>query len=198
MPTITNRSIFGQMGGMGGGFGGMDDGGFGGGSPFGGPGAGRRRPTRQQSAPAPPPAEITRPLALTLEELYKGGTKRLKITRRLQHGGEEEKVLEIAYKPGWKKGTKIKFNGAGHEDEYGQGQTIVFVVEEKPHGRFERLDDDAVVNCNISLVDALTGSPSGQLEDRVVEHLDGRRLKVQAPKGVSRPAPLKPKSVVLS
>lgn len=74
----------GGFGGMPGGFGGMD-------SPGGG-----------SSAP-PPPGEIVRPLALTLEELYTGGTKRLKITRHLRHGGQEERVLEVAYKPGWKK-----------------------------------------------------------------------------------------------
>lgn len=78
----------------------MGGGGFGGGMPggFGGmdsPGGG-------SSAP-PPPGEIVRPLALTLEELYTGGTKRLKITRHLRHGGQEERVLEVAYKPGWKK-----------------------------------------------------------------------------------------------
>lgn len=75
------------------------------------------------SAP-PPPGEIIKPLALTLEELYKGGTKRLKITRHLQSGGQAEKILEVAYKAGWKKGTKIKFAGAGNEDEYGQSQYV--------------------------------------------------------------------------
>ena len=138
------------------------------------------------SAPPPPPQEVTRPLALSLEELYKGGTKRLKITRRRADGSEEERVLEIAYKAGWKKGTKIKFAGAGHEDSHGQGQTIVFVVEEKPHPRFKREDDDVVVSLNISLADALAGPAPGQPTDRTIEHLDGRMIKVQLPKPVSR------------
>lgn len=77
----------GGMPGMGGGFGGMP-GGFGGESP---------------AAAPPPPGEIVRPLALTLEELYTGGTKRLKITRHMRNGSQEERVLEVAYKPGWKK-----------------------------------------------------------------------------------------------
>lgn len=109
------------MGGMGGmpgmGGGGMPGmGGMGGGMPggFGGGGG-------QQEAP-PPPGEIVKPLALSLEELYKGGTKRLKITRHMRSGTQEEKILEVAYKAGWKKGTKIKFAGAGNEDEYGQSQ----------------------------------------------------------------------------
>jgi DnaJ family protein B protein 4 len=81
----------GGMGGMGG-MGAMGSGmpgGFGDSSPGG-------------SAP-PPPGEIIKPLALSLEELYKGGTKRLKITRHLRSGRTEEKILEVAYKPGWKK-----------------------------------------------------------------------------------------------
>jgi DnaJ family protein B protein 4 len=111
------------MPGMGGGFGGGMPGGF-------GEGAGA------SSAP-PPPGEIVRPLALTLEELYAGGTKKLKITRHMRNGSQEERVLEVAYKPGWKKvslpesshlfksdsqGTKVKFAGAGNEDEHGQSQ----------------------------------------------------------------------------
>lgn len=103
----------GGMGGMGGmpGMGGGMPGGFGGG---GGGGGGRED--------IPPPGEIVKPLALTLEELYKGGTKRLKITRHTQAGSQQEKILEVAYKAGWKKGTKIKFAGAGNEDDYGQSQ----------------------------------------------------------------------------
>lgn len=187
------------MGGMGGGMGGGGMGGMGGDDPFSSMGGGGRqraaggRPgfssqrSSAPSAPPPPPVEITRPLALSLEELYKGGTKRLKITRKRANGREEEKVLEIAYKAGWKKGTKIKFAGAGNEDEYGQGQTIVFVVEEKPHPRFKREDDDLVVSLNVSLVEALTGPLAGSSSgERVVEHLDGRKIKIPYPKGVSR------------
>lgn len=95
-------------------------------------------------------------------------------------------MLEIAYKAGWKKGTKIKFAGAGHEDSHGQGQTIVFVVEEKPHPRFKREDDDAVLSLNISLADALAGPAPGHPTDRTIEHLDGRKIKVMLPRGVSR------------
>lgn len=82
-------------GGMGGGFPGMGGMGGMGGMPGGFGDAGGSAP--------PPPGEIIKPLALSLEELYKGGSKRLKINRRLQSGANEEKILEIAYKAGWKK-----------------------------------------------------------------------------------------------
>lgn len=85
----------GAMPGMGGGMPGM--------SGMGGmPGGFGQDPSASQ-APPPPPGEIIKPLALTLEELYKGGTKRLKITRHTKNGAQEEKVLEVAYKAGWKK-----------------------------------------------------------------------------------------------
>ncbi|WWD09630.1 hypothetical protein V865_007758 [Kwoniella europaea PYCC6329] len=178
------EDIFGGMGGgggrggprmrssrMGGGMGGMGGmpGGFGG--------------EPHSSKPPPPPGEITKPLALTLEELYKGGTKRLKITRHLQTGGQEEKILEVAYKAGWKKGTKIKFAGAGNEDEYGQSQTVTFIVEEKPHNRFERVDDDLIIKLNITLSQALLGPEGGGAITKEVEQLDGRRITVSTPEG---------------
>lgn len=137
----------------------------------------------EPSSSAPPPGEIIKPLALSLEELYKGGTKRLKITRHLQSGGQAEKILEVAYKAGWKKGTKIKFAGAGNEDEYGQSQTVTFVVEEKPHNRFERVDDDLVVKLNITLSQALLGPDGGGAITKEVEQLDGRRIHVSLPEG---------------
>ncbi|WWC86485.1 uncharacterized protein L201_001362 [Kwoniella dendrophila CBS 6074] len=185
------EDIFGGMGGGGGGprmrssrmgGGGMPGmGGMGGGMPggFGGGMGGGER----SSKPPPPPGEIVKPLALTLEELYKGGTKRLKITRHLQNGSQEEKILEVAYKAGWKKGTKIKFAGAGNEDEYGQSQTVTFVVEEKPHNRFERVDDDLIIKLNITLSQALLGPEGGGAISKEVEQLDGKRIDVSTPEG---------------
>jgi hypothetical protein len=107
---------FGGMGGMGGmgsmgGMGGFDDnsmdgtsrfGAFGG-MPGGMPrnrGASTFRSTQApdpgpQSNGASAPSEIVRPLKVSLEELFTGTTKRLKIGRRLLSGATEEKILEI-------------------------------------------------------------------------------------------------------
>jgi DnaJ family protein B protein 4 len=144
---------------------------------------------RQPSSKAPAPTEITRPLALTLEELYKGTTKRLKVSRKLLDGvgrssfsstvlkgghptnypssvrqSTEEKVLTITVKPGWKPGTKIRFADSGNEevkDGHVVSSTIVFVVEEKPHARFRREGDNLIHTVKVPLVEALCGpSPS--------------------------------------
>ena len=102
------------MGGMGGGFddpmdGGSRFSGFGGmpGMPGGMPGGMPRsrgassfrsahasNVAGQSNGPSAP-SEITRPLKVSLEELFSGTTKRLKIGRRLLSGTTEEKILEI-------------------------------------------------------------------------------------------------------
>ena len=154
---------------------------FGGGMPGGMP---HRASQRATSAPAPQPSEITRPLKLSLEELYSGSTKHLKVSRKLLDGSTEEKVLEIQILPGWKSGTKIRFPRAGNEQLNGESQDLAFVVEEKPHPVFTRDGDDLVCSLKIPLVNALAGSDT----KKVVELLDGRRLQVPLPVGVVKPA----------
>ncbi|KAF8843697.1 DnaJ-domain-containing protein [Paxillus ammoniavirescens] len=159
-----------------------------GGSFFGGmPGGMPHRPStgreRATSTPTPQPSEITRPLKLSLEDLYTGATKHLKVSRKLANGATEEKVLEIQVPPGWKSGTKIRFPRAGNEQPNGESQDLVFVVEEKPHPVFTRNEDDLICHLNIPLVEALTGSNS----KKVVELLDGRKLQVPLPLGIVKP-----------
>lgn len=138
---------------------------------------------RATSAPAPQPSEITRPLKLSLEDLYSGSTKHLKVGRKLLDGSTEEKVLEIQVLPGWKSGTKIRFPRAGNEQPNGEPQDLAFIVEEKPHPVFTRDGNDLVCNLKIPLVDALTGSDT----KKVVELLDGRKLQVPSPVGIVKP-----------
>ncbi|KAK2460275.1 hypothetical protein APHAL10511_007664 [Amanita phalloides] len=175
-----------------------DVGGFGGFSGFGGmPGGMRRgRPGsfgssqgghRTQSPSKKEQSEITRPLKLSLNELYSGTTKRLKVGRRLLDGSTEDKVLEINVFPGWKSGTKVRFPKAGNELAGGDSQDLVFVVEDKPHEVFKRDGNDLVATLKISLVEALAGGPGNNRVTRVLELLDGRRMQVPAPLGVVKP-----------
>ncbi|OCH93047.1 DnaJ-domain-containing protein [Obba rivulosa] len=144
----------------------------------------QRRPSRPPSPAPPQPSEITRPLKVSLEDLYNGAVKHLKVGRKLLNGGTEEKVLEIQIHPGWKSGTKIRFPRAGNEQPGGEAQDLVFVVEEKPHDRFERDGNNLVTRVQIPLVDALAGSP----DKRTVQHLDGRQIQVPTPTtGVIKP-----------
>lgn len=101
-------------------------------APFGaeaaGPGNGRRRDQ------TPEVTTVERPLPLTLEELYRGCHKKMKIKRKAfdEVTGKrttQDKVLEMDIKPGLKKGSKIKFKGVGDQEEGGQ-QDLHFMVEE--------------------------------------------------------------------
>lgn len=176
------------MGGMGGRtpMSSMFDDAAGGSMPGGMPSGMPHRTSTQQratSAPAPQASEITRPLKLSLEDLYSGSTKHLKVNRKLLDGSTEEKVLEIQVLPGWKSGTKIRFPRAGNEQPNGESQDLAFVVEEKPHPVFTRDGDDLVCHLKIPLVDALTGSDTR----KVVELLDGRKLQAPFPLGIVKP-----------
>jgi DnaJ family protein B protein 4 len=61
---------------------------------------------------------ITKHLGCTLEDLFAGSTRKLKITRTIFGAGgkasrTEEEILEVNVKPGWKKGTKVTFPEKG-------------------------------------------------------------------------------------
>jgi len=117
------------------------------------------------------------PLRVSLEELYRGRTKTLKVTRkRLNADGssfrEETKTLTIDIKKGWKDGTKITFEGEGDEQMHCQPGDIQFIIREKKHDRFERKGDDLIRCIDISLKQALCGVVAK------VTTLDDREIKV--------------------
>ena len=92
-------------------------------------GAGMRR-----RAPTPEVTTVERPLPVTLEELYKGTHKRMKIKRktfdtRTGKRSVEDKILDMDVKPGYKAGTKIKFKGVGDQEEGGT-QDMHFIISE--------------------------------------------------------------------
>ena len=60
---------------------------------------------------------------------------------------------------------------------------MVFVVEEKPHPRFTREDNDLVIRVQIPLVDSLTGSGG----PKIIDTLDSRKIRVSPPAGVVKP-----------
>lgn len=76
---------------------------------------------------------VERALPLTLEELFNGITKKMKIKRKtFDESGKRttsDQVLEVPIKPGLKKGSKIKFKGVGDQEEGGK-QDLHFIVEE--------------------------------------------------------------------
>ncbi|OWM84900.1 hypothetical protein CDL15_Pgr027687 [Punica granatum] len=106
------------------------------------------------------PQPIEMKLECTLEELLTGCIKKVTITRDvLSEAGviQEDETLKISVEPGWRKGTKIMFEGKGDEKPGYLPADIVFVIEEKRHPLFKRRGDDLETTVDIPLVQALTG-----------------------------------------
>lgn len=99
----------------------------------------------QRQQQHPPIVEVTtveRPLNVTLEELYNGTHKKMKIKRKTFDNGTnkrrlEDKILDMEIRPGYKAGTKIKFKGVGDQEEGGT-QDLHFIITEV---RFFLLND---------------------------------------------------------
>nr|XP_038041846.1 LOW QUALITY PROTEIN: dnaJ homolog subfamily B member 1-like [Anas platyrhynchos] len=101
-------------------------------------------------------------LKVSLEEIYSGCTKKMKIShKRLNPDGKtvrtEDKILTIEVKRGWKEGTKITFPKEGDQTPTNIPADIVFVVKDKPHAVFRREGSDIIYPAKISLREALCG-----------------------------------------
>ncbi|CAA6660852.1 unnamed protein product [Spirodela intermedia] len=121
-------------------------------------------------------APVESKLACSLEELYGGSTRKMKISRNVTDANgrlvQESEILTIDVKPGWKKGTKITFPDKGNEQANQLPADLVFVIDEKPHEVFKRDGNDLVVHQKIPLAEALAGTTL------TLRTLDGRELAV--------------------
>lgn len=120
---------------------------------------------------------IERELFLSLEELYHGCVKKMKISRRVMNedghtSSIRDKILTIHVKPGWKSGTKITFPQEGDQGPNSIPADIVFVIKNKEHSLFRRDGDDLIFTAKIPLGKALIGC---SIE---VPTLDGRLLNI--------------------
>lgn len=66
-------------------------------------------------------AVVEKELYLTLEEIYRGCTKKMKITRRVLNddghtSSVRDKIVTLLVKPGWKEGTRITFPREGDQE----------------------------------------------------------------------------------
>lgn len=115
----------------------------------GSPNIGRKTTSRQDPA-------IEHDLYVTLDEVLKGCTKKMKITKKVLNTDgrstrKEDKVLTIHIKPGWKAGTKITFQKEGDQCVSSVPADIVFIIRDKPHPLFKRDGADIKYASKISL-----------------------------------------------
>lgn len=174
-------------GGMGGGGDDLDDlfggGGFGSmGGGFGGrPSAGSRSTSTPFGRRREPEVETTvveKPLPVSLEDIFNGANKKLKVQRKTYDKmtgkqSVEDKVLSVPIKKGLKPGSKIKYPDMGDQVEGGV-QDLHFIVKEKDHPMFKRDGDDIKHIVDIDLKEALTGW------SRTVGTIDGKQVNVSS------------------
>jgi len=127
---------------------------------------------------------------VTLEDVYKGVTKRMKITKKIFKADgsmmkEESKVLTINVKPGWKAGTKITFPQEGDQYPNKIPADVVFIVRDKPHQQFRREGSDLLYSCQLSLKEALCGT---KVE---VPTITGRKVTIDISNEVIKPNTVK-------
>lgn len=151
-----------------GGFGGM-----GGGAPRSG---GRGGFSRRRTEPEVETTVVEKPLPVSLEDIFNGATKKLKVQRKTydaQTGKQsvEDKILSVPIKRGLKPGSKIKYPDMGDQVEGGT-QDLHFIVKEKTHPLFTRDGDDIRHNVEIDLKEALTGWK------KTVQTIDGKQVSV--------------------
>ncbi|XP_008288179.1 dnaJ homolog subfamily B member 13 [Stegastes partitus] len=120
---------------------------------------------------------IERDIHLSLDDLFHGCTKKIKISRRVMNedgnaSSIKDKILTINVKPGWKEGTRIVFSKEGDQGPNSIPADIVFIVRQKSHPMFVRQQDDLMYKVEISLEMALTGFSVD------VQTLDGRLLRI--------------------
>lgn len=119
---------------------------------------------------------IERDLMLSLEEVFHGCIKKMKISRKVMNddghtSSFKEKILTITVKRGWQPGTRITFEREGDQGPNNIPADIVFVVRDKPHKTFRRdLASNLIYTQPIPLALALIGTTIH------VPTLDGRVL----------------------
>lgn len=120
---------------------------------------------------------VEKPLPVTLEEMFCGTIKKLRIQRPVEDPTgrrykDEERILEVPIYRGLKPGSKIKFSGQGGILRSGVRQDLHFIVIEKPHPFFTLRDRDLHCVLEIPLIDSLLGW------QRMVKSICGKQIKV--------------------
>jgi molecular chaperone DnaJ len=97
-------------------------------------------------------ADLEAPLAVTLEEAYRGVEKTVSIPR-----GSETRTLSVTVPAGVKSGSRLRMKGEGEQGDRGRGD-LYLVVEVLPHATFQREGSDLVTEVSATLPQALLGA----------------------------------------
>jgi len=115
-------------------------------------------PLKKGKVQEPP---IEHDLYVTLEEIYNGCSKKMKISRNvLQPDGsskKEDKYVNINVQPGWKAGTRVTFQKEGDQSPGKIPADIVFIIRDKPHPLYRREGANLRFTARLTLKQALCG-----------------------------------------
>ncbi|OAF70528.1 TPR repeat protein 26 [Intoshia linei] len=105
---------------------------------------------------------VIRNIELTLEELYHGCLKKMKISRRvLNEDGHtshvRDKILNINVEKGWQEGTKVIFKNESDQGPNSIPADVIFNIEIMHHQTFQRSENDLIYTAKIKLSQALCG-----------------------------------------
>lgn len=84
----------------------------------------------------------------------------------------EKKQIEVHIDKGMKNGSQVTFRGESDQSPDAESGDVVIVIEEKPHDRFKRQENELYTEVELDLLTALGG---GQF---AIKHLDDRMLVV--------------------
>ena len=116
-------------------------------------------------------------LPCSLEDLYKGTTKKLAVERyridvnKKNVSRKEKRKIEVPIPKGSKDGQEIRFNKEGDEKPGYESGDIVITLCQKNHSHFERRNGDLFITKKISLFESYA-VPLGLIKI-VIEHIDG-------------------------
>lgn len=128
-------------------------------------------------SPRASPKEWIFPIDMTLEDLFHGTSLRFRVTRKLLSGKTKDSMIAIDLPPGTLSGRKIRCPGCGHQRKDESFQDVVFIIQEKPHDRFERKDDDLIMDVYVPYADRLVEDGG----DITLEGIDGELIQVNIP-----------------
>lgn len=125
------------------------------------------------------PAPKDLDLNVTLEELSTGTTKNIVLKRKIYDMYGNYKVendnVAIEIKPGYREGTKLKFDNKGNVYYGNVPCDVIFTIKELKHNTFTREKDDLVTIIDITYEEALNGFK------RVVKNLNGSNIMINLP-----------------
>ena len=87
---------------------------------------------------------------------------------------KDKKIIEVEIDKGSPHGEKYVFHGEADEYPDVEAGDVVIQVDEQPHKIFKRKGADLLMEKEITLLEALTGT------DFTLTHLDGRKIRIQS------------------